>query len=459
MMEEIRNQLRKLQFSLLTQKKYFYYYISKHIPIYYSANENGKITVTSKGIIFHRPNVELNDFIVAMHGFVSKWPQRRKEFIEKHGFLADIAFDLAASLKAAIEADTEVKIDLARLGLEKDKLRKNSVETLAKELLPNIEGIPISLGISFGKEKTKKPQENNQNAGGNGNAESNRENQPSEGEGNGENENEGNTCNGIPISIGGGVCDEGNDDGGQQGEPNDGEGNAEVEDNGEDENEGEDGDTPVEIQKGNTDENGNANLPQIVADAINYENMISAGRGLGADRILDELTRPKINIWRLINSTIAQGIRKSRRTWRRLNRKLPMIRPGREYYGCDAMVLLDSSGSISERTYKKFAGIIEQLMRRGGRFHVISFSDGYIDHGINPNLFKIKTKSGGTYPQCLIPVITKEKPQMLIMLTDGEFFGDYSDFLKTIQKVPNSILITTHEKYRQFKKVFKIEGE
>jgi hypothetical protein len=456
-MEEIRSQLRKLQFSLLTQKKYFYYYISKNVPIFYSEG-NGKITVTPKGIIFHQSNVELNDFIVAMHGFVSKWPQRRKEFVEKYGFLADMAFDLVASLKAAVEADTEVKIDLARLGLDREKLRRNSVESLAKELLPNIEGIPISLGISFGKEKAQKTQENNQNAGGNGNNVSSGENQSVGDEGNGENENEGNACNGIPISVGG-CCGKGNEDGGQQGEPNDGEGNAEGDTEGEGENNGEEGDTPVEVQAGNKDENGDINLPQIVSDAINYENMISAGRGLGADRILEELTRPKIDIWRLINSTIAQGIRRSRRTWRRLNRKLPMIRPGREYYGCDAMVILDSSGSIGEKTYKKFAGIIEQLMRRGGRFRVISFSDDYIDHGINPNLHKIKTKGGGTYPQCLIPVITKEKPEMVIMLTDGEFFGDYSAFLKTIQKVPNSILITTYTTHKGFKRVFKIEGE
>jgi hypothetical protein len=459
-MEEIRNHLRKLQFSLLSQKKYFYYYIAKHVPIFYAEREDGKVTVTRRGIIFHRANVELSDFIIAMHGFISKWPERRKEFIEKHGFLADMAFDLAAGLKAAVEADTEIKVDLARLGFDREKLRRNSVESLAKELLPNIEGIPI-LGISFGKEKTQPQPQKNNNAENGGDGESSGESQSSEGEGNGEDENvnEGEKgCNGIPIPIGG-CCGEGNKDDGQQGEPNDGEGDAEGGYDGEDENKGENGDTPVEIQAGRKDENGDINLPQIVSDAINYENMITAGRGLGADRILDELTRPKINIWRLINSTIAQGIRKTRRTWRKLNRKLPMIRPGREYYGCDAMIILDSSGSIGERTYKKFAGIINSLIRRGGRFRVISFSDGYIDHGINPQMMKIKTKSGGTYPQCLIPVITKEKPEMVIMLTDGEFFGDYSDFLKTIQKVPNSILITTHEKYRQFKKVFKIEGE
>jgi predicted metal-dependent peptidase len=187
--------------------------------------------------------------------------------------------------------------------------------------------------------------------------------------------------------------------------------------------------------------------------------MITAGRGLGADRILDELTRPKINIWRLINSTIAQGIRKTRRTWRRLNRKLPMIRPGREYYGCDAMILLDSSGSIGEKTYKKFAGIINSLIRRGGRFRVISFSDGYIDHGINPQMMKIKTESGGTYPQCLTELISKEKPQTIVMLTDGEWFGDYKSFLNVIKRVPESILITTYTTHRGFKRVFKIEGD
>jgi predicted metal-dependent peptidase len=135
-----------------------------------------------------------------------------------------------------------------------------------------------------------------------------------------------------------------------------------------------------------------------------------------------------------------------------------MIRPGREYCGSDAMIILDSSGSIDEITYKKFAGIIEQLMRRGGRFRVISFSDGYIDHGINPQMKKLKTKSGGTYPQCLIPVITKEKPQMVVMLTDGDWFGDYKSFLNVIKKVPDSILITTYYKHKEFKKVFKIEG-
>jgi hypothetical protein len=458
-MEEIRSNLRKLQFSLLSQKKYFYYYIAKHVPVFYSEKTNGKVTVTERGIIFHRTNIELNDFIIAMHGFISKWPKRRKEFVEKHGFLADMAFDLVASLKAAIEADTEVKIDLARLGLDREKLRRNSVETLAKELLPNIEGIPVSLGISFGKEKAQ-PQENN-NVGNSGDGESSGESQSSEGEGDGddkngnEDTNEGEKgCNGIPIPVGG-CCGEGNeDDGHSSGQEADGKGV------GEDDGEGEEeGDTPVEIQAGSKGENGDVNLPQIVSDAVNYENMLTAGRGLGADRILDELVRPKINIWRLINSTIAQGIRKSRRTWRRLNRKLPMIRPGREYYGCDAMILLDSSGSISERTYKKFAGIIESLMRRGGRFHVISFSDGYIDHGINPQMTKIKTKGGGTYPQCLTELISREKPQMLIMLTDGEFFGNYSDFLKTIQKVPNSILITTYVEHKGFKKVFKIEGD
>ena len=356
---------------------------------------------------------------------MSKWPERKRDFVAKHGgsVAANLAFDFATVIKAAVEADIH---DRPELDLNSVKNIKNkSVERIAEEILPD--GVPIFLDISVSTScgLSGGSENKNNNAGGNN-------------KNTGKNNNEKSGVSGSDKNNGGGENSEKEGSAGQGGRGS-----------------GKDEDYENFTEKESGFEN--FDIEDIIADGILFANSFGAGYASIGERVFSELNKNKVDVWRIIEGAILNGCKNVRRTWRRLNRKLPNIIPGREYMGSDAMVIIDSSGSITEEELKKFGEILNRLMRSGGRFHILSFSGDAIDHGINPDVKKLKMRSGGTEPACLVPYLKRYKPRFLIMMTDGQFYGEYDAFLKAVRKIPQTMLITTGEKYSEFKRIFKLE--
>ncbi len=85
------------------------------------------------------------------------------------------------------------------------------------------------------------------------------------------------------------------------------------------------------------------------------------------DRVIDSLLKPEIDWRELIRSTLREALGgRVRRTWGRVNRKLPLLRPGKTTLGAgDVIALPDVSGSISQEELRKMlseiAGIAAQL--------------------------------------------------------------------------------------------------
>ncbi|MEM4620633.1 MAG: VWA-like domain-containing protein [Desulfurococcaceae archaeon] len=83
-----------------------------------------------------------------------------------------------------------------------------------------------------------------------------------------------------------------------------------------------------------------------------------------ADRLITEILRPKID-WRILLRTSINSInaKKIRRTWSRQSRKIPDAAPGKVLYGAKILILLDTSGSIDEKTLSQFMSEIYAAAR------------------------------------------------------------------------------------------------
>ena len=183
--------LRKIIFELLAEKRYFYYYLAKNIPIYFEkesddSDKKPKIIIEKDHIkIREDAKITKDDLIIALHALVSKWPERKRDFVAKHGgsVAADLAFDFATVIKAAVEADIH---DRPELDLNSVKNIKNkSVERIAEEILPD--GVAIDLDISVSCGLSGGSENKNNNSGGNNNENTEKNNNEKSGTGGSDN--------------------------------------------------------------------------------------------------------------------------------------------------------------------------------------------------------------------------------------------------------------------------------
>ncbi|MFN4133998.1 MAG: hypothetical protein ACK4GQ_06515, partial [Candidatus Hadarchaeales archaeon] len=106
-------------------------------------------------------------------------------------------------------------------------------------------------------------------------------------------------------------------------------------------------------------------LKDIVAKATTFSKMAGREEPAG-ERILRELMRPKkAPWWRLLKETIESDFKNVLTDWRRESRKVDGL-PGSRWLGVHRVwCLIDVSGSISEKEYMKFVGVIYDLVKRG----------------------------------------------------------------------------------------------
>jgi len=106
-----------------------------------------------------------------------------------------------------------------------------------------------------------------------------------------------------------------------------------------------------------------------IADAYN------AARGAGSvpadlERLVNELLKPKVD-WRAIVRRDLSGFfgSKYRHSWKRMSKKQPGLLPGRKSVGSrgDALILVDTSGSISERELQQFVAEAFAVAKAAGR--------------------------------------------------------------------------------------------
>jgi len=106
-----------------------------------------------------------------------------------------------------------------------------------------------------------------------------------------------------------------------------------------------------------------------IADAYN------AARGAGnvpaeLERLVNELLKPKVD-WRAIVRRDLSGFlgSKYRHSWKRMSKKQPGLLPGRKSVGSrgDALILVDTSGSIGEKELQQFVAEAFAVAKAAGR--------------------------------------------------------------------------------------------
>ncbi|MEM4762231.1 MAG: VWA-like domain-containing protein [Thermofilum sp.] len=107
------------------------------------------------------------------------------------------------------------------------------------------------------------------------------------------------------------------------------------------------------------------------AEAVFVASMTAAGTIPGwAKRIVDELLKPRVNWRSILRQYLSQGMR-VKRTWSRESRKIEGV-PGKTLYGKPRIaVLVDVSGSITDRQFAEFLSELLGILGEASRVDVI----------------------------------------------------------------------------------------
>jgi predicted metal-dependent peptidase len=140
-----------------------------------------------------------------------------------------------------------------------------------------------------------------------------------------------------------------------------------------------------------------------IADAYN------AAKGAGRvpeelERLVNELLKPKVD-WRAIIRRDLSGFFGSRyrHSWKRMSKKQPGLLPGRKNVGSrgDALILVDTSGSISERELQQFVAEAFAVAKAAGRNVLVipwdakAYEPVVIRRNEDVKNIKVRLKGGG----------------------------------------------------------------
>lgn len=160
----------------------------------------------------------------------------------------------------------------------------------------------------------------------------------------------------------------------------------------------------------------------------------------GVKRIIQSMTEPKMN-WRELLRMQLESTIKSDYTWLRASRKgwhMDAVMPGmKNDEMIDVCVMLDASGSISEKMLKDFLSEVQGIMDEFGQFriHIATFdtqvyngqwynsdnSDTMLDYEVSGG--------GGTDFECMFSYLREHEiePKRLIVFTDMLPYGSWGD--------------------------------
>ena len=181
-----------------------------------------------------------------------------------------------------------------------------------------------------------------------------------------------------------------------------------------------------------------------IADAYNAAK--SAGNvPEGLERIINELLKPKVD-WRTIlrkDLTVFFGSR-YRYSWKKMSKKQPGLVPGRKSIGKkgDVLVLVDTSGSISEEELHQFIAEVFAIAKTAGRDVLVIPWDAdiyepvKIRHNIDIESVKVKLRGGGgtvIYPALTLAEKHMRPSTRIVILSDWDIFDidtqDVKDWL------------------------------
>ena len=186
------------------------------------------------------------------------------------------------------------------------------------------------------------------------------------------------------------------------------------------------------------------------AESVMAQKQIGKAPGW-AERLLEELLRPQFDWRRLLRKALTKGLgNKVRRTWTRPSRRCDEF-PGKQQMQLNkVVVLMDTSGSISQQELQKFAGEIYGIAKNSASVIVIAW-DAKVQDVIEikhpRDVQRIKVHGGGgtvIYPALL--EATKYQSAVYVILSDWDI-GDLrrAETKELLEKMARkTVAVTTH---------------
>jgi predicted metal-dependent peptidase len=155
----------------------------------------------------------------------------------------------------------------------------------------------------------------------------------------------------------------------------------------------------------------------------------------GIERLVDELLKPKVN-WRAIIRRDLYGFfgARHRYSWKKMSKKQPGLVPGRKSYGKgDALILIDTSGSIGEEELRQFVTEAFAIAKAAGRDVIVIPWDAEAYEPIkirhSGDVMKVRLKGGGgtvIYPALKLAEKYVKPSTRIIILSDWDIDDIYN---------------------------------
>jgi predicted metal-dependent peptidase len=168
-----------------------------------------------------------------------------------------------------------------------------------------------------------------------------------------------------------------------------------------------------------------------------------------AERVIDEILKPKVDWRRLLRAAIERGLgKKVRRSWMRPSRKGESF-PGKELLNISTVVVaVDTSGSIGINELRRFISEVYGICRESARVVVIPWDATAYDPIVISracDVGKVKLKGGGGtcfYP--VVRVLEKMNYSQLVILSDWEIADlDSAEVIGYLKKNAGRIIAVT----------------
>jgi len=152
-----------------------------------------------------------------------------------------------------------------------------------------------------------------------------------------------------------------------------------------------------------------------------------------AERLLNELLKPKVDWRRLLRGYLSKGLgKKIKRTWTRPSRKYPLF-PGKEMLRMQkVVVLVDTSGSIEEKELQQFVSEVYGIAKEVAEVIVVPWDATVYDPIVikhHTDVKKVKLTGGGGTEILPALKLLDEKfsdSDMIVILSDWHI-GDIED--------------------------------
>jgi predicted metal-dependent peptidase len=189
----------------------------------------------------------------------------------------------------------------------------------------------------------------------------------------------------------------------------------------------------VDRDEGEDEERIEREINRRIADAYNAAK--SAGNvPANFERLVNELLKPRVD-WRAIIRRDLSGFFGSKRrySWKKMSKKQPGLVPGRKSVGCkgDALILVDTSGSIGERELQQFVTEAFAIAKTAGRDVLVIPWDAQAYEPIrirrdgDARSVKVSLKGGGgtvIYPALRLAENYMRPTTRVIILSDWDIF-------------------------------------